>query len=534
MRSSGAHRAPRHTLLARCVGVLVAGLVLVPASPARAAREAAARCSTGRARAVTVVYRAPTDPSNSSVTLTDMTTTWGLEGLLRGMLVHTIAAADVNRDGWTDLFVGTFADRKLADYQVRGATAPAPDRLLLGGPTGFTLDPTFPGRLGRTSGAAFADLDGDGWPELVIARNVRDVERGRSPSEILRNREGTFEPAVTLREPGGARSVGLLDYDSDGRLDLFVTEDRWTGGSSRLLRNEGALQFRDVTREADLPLDVVGMGVGTADFNRDGATDLFVGGSNRVFLGNRTGHFHEGSSRTFGWRTFGDEDDPAGVAIGDLNRDGLVDIVVGQHYGSTIDAGRRVPVRLYLNQGNDADGDPRFGDVTDEAGLVGLSTKAPHVEVADLDADGWPDIVTTASVDDTTPMVFQNLGMDGPIPHFRTNGESTSTQYWPSGAVLDADHDGRLDLVLAEFDDRRPTLALRNVTESGHWLAVAASPTAGSRSSAAVRSGTSADGSATCRSRPRAASAPGRPPWPGSGWEPRSPSTFASRWPTVS
>jgi hypothetical protein len=419
-----------------------------------------------------VVYRSAATGSGGTIRLDDATGTWGLDRALTGMLGHTTAAADVDGDGWTDLFVGTFADRPAAEYRVRGAEGPAPDRLLLGGPDGFRIDDRFPGARGRSSGAAFADLDGDGRPDLVIARNVKRGAAEQPPSEVLRNvGNGRFERAAVLTEPGGARSVGLLDYDADGRTDLFVTEDRWTGGSSRLLRNVGDFEFTDVTKAAGLGADIVGMGVATADLDGDGTADLFVGGSNRIFFNRGDGRFREGDSDTFQWKTFGDEDDPAGVAAGDVNRDGRTDLVVGEHYGSTIDQRMRVPVRLYLNQGAGDDGMPRFDDVTARAGLPGLPTKSPHVEIADLDADGWPDIVTSAAATATTPVVFRNLGRTG-TPEFDVVGSPGSTRYWPSGVVFDADRDGRLDVVLTDFDADRPTLVLRNTSDAGHWVGV--------------------------------------------------------------
>jgi hypothetical protein len=461
-------RAQRTARVALLVVACTGGVFVAGAADRVDASPAPATCD-GR-----VVYKAAATGPGGTVGFDDATGPWGLETALTGMLGHTTAAADVDGDGWTDLFVGTFADRPTAEYRVRGAAGPAPDRLLLGGPDGFRVDDRFPAVRGRSSGAAFADLDGDGRPDLVIARNVRESERGRAPSEVLRNvGDGRFEPAAELPQPRGARSIGLLDYDRDGRTDLFVTEDRWTEGASRLLRNEGGFRFTDVTAEAGLPGRLVGMGVATADLDADADADLFVAGSNRLFLNDGDGRFREGDSAAFRWEVFGDEDDPAGVAAGDVNRDGRIDLVVGQHYGSTLDQGKRVPVRLYLNEGAADGGSPRFRDVTEAAGLPGLPTKAPHVEIADLDTDGWPDIVTSAAADATTPVVFRNLGADG-APRFEVLGRPGPELYWPSGVVFDADRDGRLDVVLTDFDPARPTLILRNTAAAGHWVGVEA------------------------------------------------------------
>jgi hypothetical protein len=458
-------------------GLVVAALVVATLGSVPAGAVTTGAPSVGSGCTARRIYRAPSTGGGGAIRFVDATAPWGADVPLRGMLAHAVATGDMNGDGWTDVFVGTFADRPVSAYQVRGAEGPAPDRLLLGGPQGFRPDPSFPETRGRTSGAAFADLDGDGHLDLVIARNVRDDERGRAPSEILRNDgEGRLVPAVTLDQPSGARSIGLLDYDGDGRTDLFVTEDRWSGGSSVLLHNAGDFRFDDVTAAAGLPTDVIGMGVATADLTGDGAPDLFVAGSNRLFVNDGTARFREVRTSTFEWPTFGTEDDPAGVAVGDLNRDGRVDLVVGQHYGSTVDFGERVPVRLYLNEGAGGNGDPVFRDVTDDAGLTGLPTRAPHVEVADFDADGWPDVLASAAADPTTPVVFRNLGVQDGVPRFAADPPPGPVQYWPSGAVLDADHDGRLDVVLADFDAGHPTLVLRNETASAHWLAVEAPP----------------------------------------------------------
>ena len=243
-----------------------------------------------------------------------------------------------------------------------------------------------------------------------------------------------------------------------------------------LLRNMGDLRFTDATRDAGLPSEVGGFGVGVSDLTGDGYADIFVAGSNRLFVATGDGTFREAGSGVFAWETYGPEDDVTGVSIADINRDGLQDVVLGQHYNSTVDFGSRVPVRLYLNRGVDAAGDPRFQDVTEASGLIGLPTKAPHVEINDFDNDGWPDILTTASAENgSRPAIFRHLGLDGGnggIPRFSAPRGLGSPQYWVTGPTVDVDRDGRLDVLLVEWEPGLPSILLRNESASGNWLSV--------------------------------------------------------------
>jgi enediyne biosynthesis protein E4 len=419
----------------------------------------------GAAKA-TVCYRAQRPPGVGPLRFADATSDLGVRAALRGWYGHATAVGDVNGDGWADIFFGGFADKT-------PTRSTAPDRLLLGGPAGFRLDSSFSVEPGRTSGAAFADLDGDGDLDLVLSRNVRDHAGGEAPSVVLRNDAGRFTQARVLDAHRGGRSVAVFDYEGDGRLDLFLVEDRFSGGSSVLLHNGGGMRFTDTTTETGLPRDIQGLGVAAADLNADGWPDLFVGDSNRLFVNTGRRSFREARSPTFKWQRFGSEDDPAGVAVGDVNRDGRSDLVIGQHYNSTLDRGTRVAVRLYLNEGAGADGVPRFRDVTEESGLVPLPTKAPHVEIADLDNDGWPDLLTTASAGHgTRPAIFRNLGVTNSVPHFQPPEGTGDKKYWIAGATLDVDHDGDLDVFLVDFDTASSSLVLRNDGRGGRWFAL--------------------------------------------------------------
>jgi enediyne biosynthesis protein E4 len=419
-------------------------------------------------------------PAGGGVAFEDATAAFGLVDPLTGIKGHAGAWADVNGDLVPDLFVGTFANRPVEDYQVRGADGPGPDRVLLGGDGGGFTDLAMEAALGRTSGAAFADLDLDGDADLVISRNPQPGrERGDAPSTVYRNDGGVLvEVADAGLDPVlGGRSIGVIDIDGDLLPDLVLLEDRWTGGSTAVYRNLGDLRFVDATAEFGFPDDVHGLGIATGDLNGDGISDVVIGGSNRVFVGTGSG-LEEVPGAIPEWEVFGDEDDVAGVSIADVNADGLLDVVLGQHYNSTLSRGTEVPIRLYLNRSRD--GELVLEDVTERAGLIGLPTKAPHVEFVDLDNDGLVDILTSASAaDGTLPAVFRNTGIVDGIPVFEPPAGLGSPQYWVAMPTADVDRDGRVDTLAIEWESALPSPFFRNVSASGHWIEVSVDHTLG-------------------------------------------------------
>lgn len=468
----GLNSAPAETREESTFGEVVLAEITLPGGP-----EPSAAPGETDVEALTCWAATPPAVAGPVPSWQDFTDGAGLTTGLLGMMGHAAAWGDVDGDAVPDLAVGTFADRPPEDYTVRGATAPSPDRLLTASTDGLRWrDSGTEFALARTSGAVFADLDLDDDLDLVLARNV--TETTPEPTGIWRNDSGSLEPVADagLDRSSPGRSIGVLHLDGDELPDLVILEDRFRGGSSRLYRNVGDLRFEPFT--AGWPTDVHGLGVGTGDLDGDGHTDLVVGGSNRVFAGTGSG-VQEVVGAVPPWETFGDEDDAAGVALGDVDRDGDLDVVIGQHYNSTLSDGEHegelVPVRLYLN--DSAPGSIVLRDVTDEAGLVGLPTKAPHVGLVDLDNDGGLDILTTASVDGgDAPAVFHNAGNAGNAGAagvtFRPPDGLGSEQYWVSGPTADVDHDGRLDVFLVEWYPELPSRLLRNDSPAGHFLAV--------------------------------------------------------------
>lgn len=404
------------------------------------------------------------------MTLVDVAGDLGLDDLLVGVRGHAVAAGDVDGNGWIDLIVGGFADRPAETYRERGAAGAAPDRILLGGPDGFTEGPSL--GWGRTSGAVAADLDGDGDEDVVLARNHRDGNRNDEVeldgTLVFRNDGDTWQPVGLPVEAMSARAAVPIDVDDDGDLDLVVVEDRYGAGSTRVLRNEGDLSFVDATDDVGLPDDVAGFGAVAADFDGDGATDLFVAGSNRLFAGGE-GRLSEVDADVFAWPREGDEDDVTGVTAADVDADGDLDLVLGPHFNSVLEGAPAQPIRLFRNDGGLA-----FTEVTEEAGLTGLPTKSPHVDAVDVDQDGIVDLVTTASTVDGGPVWFRGLGVENGVPRFERVGEPGPAQYWVTGTSADLDRDGRVEIVVLEWEPALPARVWLPTGEVGHWVAVTA------------------------------------------------------------
>jgi hypothetical protein len=426
----------------------------------------------------------------------DVTVPSGLDAPLDCMMGHAAAFGDVDADGFPDLFFGTFTNRPPEVYGCpEGAR---PDRLLRNAGDGTWVYAPEPAveQHARSSGAVFADLDNDGALDLVVTRNPRgrdsryDDGRETRSNAVYRNDGGRFVEVTeqsNLAVPGmKARNVIPLDYDGDGRLDLLIIDDLTGDIGSKLFHNEGDFRFRDRTGESGLPTDLGGLGAAVGDVNNDGWPDIFVAHEDQLFVNDGSGRYEHAASldAVFRWPgEKGSEDWRAGAAFGDVNRDGLLDLVVGHHYGSA----RKAPqsVRLYLNRSTG--GSVAFEDVTPQAGLDPIPVKAPHVEIQDMDNDGWPDIVVSVhAVQEgiATPLVFRNKG-GREVPSFETppfsvlaDGES-NLGYWPAAPTVDFDRDGRLDVLGVEWFASRDSLLYRNVSRAGNYLQVAVRPAAG-------------------------------------------------------
>jgi hypothetical protein len=341
------------------------------------------------------------------------------------------AVGDYDGDGRSDLFVTGWRDQRLYRNRGGGRFEDVTRR------AGLSSD------LWSTS-AAFADLDGDGDLDLYVA---------------------TYVDFPAKSAPFCAAPDGRRDYC--GPEDLPAQPDR-------LYRNNGDGTFTEVSRTAgiDLP-EGRGLGVLVADLTGDHRPDVYVANDSSPcwLFANRGGLNFEEIGEVAGVARDGQGEvlSGMGVALGDLDGDGLLDLVVTNFYDRSTIAFR-------------AQGRPR-GVYRDGSSWLGLAAATRHVlgfgvALVDFDGDGGVDLLqTNGHVLDRarlgTPFAMRPTLLRNTGPPLQAVSESAGAWFGRPAlgrglAVGDLDGDGRPDVVAAALD--APAALLRNVAEGGHFV----------------------------------------------------------------
>jgi enediyne biosynthesis protein E4 len=196
---------------------------------------------------------------------------------------------DYDRDGCIDLFVGRYVkfDPEYRSYYAADNYPgpldyePQSSVLLHNNCNGTFTDVSEKSGIGRVKGRAMgvtaADFDLDGYPDIYVAND-------KTENFLFHNqKDGTFKEiaesaGVAYGQSGentSAMGPVFLDFDHDGRVDLWATDSKY----NRLMRNTGKLKFADVTERAgisQLAAQYVSWGTGAHDFDNDGRDDIFI------------------------------------------------------------------------------------------------------------------------------------------------------------------------------------------------------------------------------------------------------------------
>ena len=293
-----------------------------------------------------------------------------------------------------------------------------------------------------SGGVALFDCDSDGLLDVAVA-NGSSIERFKSGGDsfvTLYRQVRTTDAApkfenitvlAGLTRKGWGMAVTAVDYDNDGRRDMFVTGY----GRNVLYRGQGQCKFQDVTDTSGLQGSGFSAGAAWADYDRDGDLDVFV--ARYVFI-DLTHLPQFGSSQSCTYRGIRVQCGPRGLP-------GESDL-------------------LYRNRG-----DGTFEEVSKKAGVSDDKKYYGLGAIwADYDNDTWPDLFVA---NDASPNYLYHNNKDGT---FTELGLTLGVSYGESGTEQgsmgvtwgDFDLDGRLDLFISNFENE-PNALYKNIGGNG-------------------------------------------------------------------
>jgi enediyne biosynthesis protein E4 len=324
-------------------------------------------------------------------------------------------------------------------------------------------------------------------PVLPISVPVRFTDIARAAGINFKQDATSTDQKYYLETMG--TGLGWVDYDQDGLMDLYLVQSASTDIykppqplRSALYRNNGDGTFTDVTEKAGVGAEgLYGQGVAVGDFDNDGFPDLYVTGYGRAILYHNNGN-----------GTFTDVTEKAGVADTgawatsagwfDYDKDGYLDLVVANYIDwspkNNIWCGEHRPgyraychpdnykgqrIKLYHNNH-----DGTFTDVSEKSGVGKPEAKGMGVVLADVNNDGWPDIIIA---NDTWPNFLFLNNHDGTFRDvsFSSGIAASEDGKYEAGMGIDAadvDGDGWLDIYVTHLDFELNRLYHNNHDES--------------------------------------------------------------------
>ena len=449
-----------------------------------------------------------------------------------------VAVGDINNDGLPDLyFTGNQVSDRLylnkGNFQFEDITARAGIK-----------------KQGWSTGVTMADVNADGLLDIYVSKSGNYKGPQRANQLYLNSGKLTFTEEAArygLADTTFTNQAAFFDYDKDGDLDLYLltstnrvrnpnqlsplVRDGSGLAQDKLYRNDtgpAGPRYTELSRQAGILHDGFGLGLAIADINKDGWEDVYVANdflsNDFLYINNQDGTFREEGKSYFKHHS----QFSMGTDIGDINNDGLMDVVVadmlpadneqrkkmaGPATHQQFEAARELGYHpqfmrnmLQVNLGQAPDGRMVFAELGQQAGIHSTDWSWSPL-LADFDNDGWRDLYfTNGYLRDITDLDFvsynnQVAGTGGKtaaeINQYLREGArkmpslkktnylfrnqhnlqfADVTQQWSDGkaslsqgaAYADLDGDGDLDLVVNNMNEE--AAILQNNTRGTHYL----------------------------------------------------------------
>ena len=378
---------------------------------------------------------------------------------ITGSNPEAVAIGDLDGDSKADLAVSNYTSNTISVFRntstsgsiTAGSFAAKVDFVTGAGPTGI----------------AIADLDGDGRPEMAVTNYLCDtISIFYNTSTIGSITAASFAAKADFAAGGGPTGIAIHDLDGDGRPDIAVTN--YLSTTLSIFRNTstpGSITTGSFAAKVDFATGYYPFGIALGDLDGDGKPDLAVVN----FLSN-LGSFepstvsvfrNTATSGSISVGSFAAKVDftagisPVGVAIGDLDDDGKLDLAVTNSYSNTISVLRNTCTIGSVGSGSFA------ANVDFSSG-----SKPWAIGMGDLDGDGKIDLAAT-NYDGNSISVLRNVGATGSINSgsFAAKADFVTASVPWSVAVGDLDADGKADLVAANTSSNSVSIFRNRVVE---------------------------------------------------------------------
>ena len=480
---------------------------------------------------------------NNKLAYSDSLTVLDFEYMFNGA---GVALCDINNDGLQDiLFTGNMVSAKLylnkGNLKFEDITEKS----------GIKAE-------GWCYGIAVVDINQDGYQDFYICKsgNKNTPASQRHNYFFINNGNNTFTESAAkmgLDDDGYDVQAAFFDYDKDGDLDMYILRNSFVSYNRNnaremksniqtssttdiLFRNDGNLQFADISKEAGITIEGFGLGVAVCDINKDNWPDLYVSNdfltSDLIWINNHDGTFTNKAKEYLRHQTY----NAMGNDVADFNNDGNDDIVTvdmlppdnkrwkltiaGNHYdefNNSVNLGyapQYVRNTLQLNNG-----DGTFSEIGQVSGINATEWSWGPL-FADFDNDGWKDLfVANGYKTDITNLDFIMYGkralfMGTPDANrkerlkilqnypgiyvsnyvFKNNHDLTFSNvsknwgldkpsYSNGAAYGDLDNDGDLDLVINNIDETASVYEnqTNKLNPAAKWMEVKFKGPAGNR-----------------------------------------------------
>jgi hypothetical protein len=411
-----------------------------------------------------------------------------------------VALLDYNNDGLLDIFLvngGRITDPMPTPEDFDRHDPRYWNRLFRQNKDGSFTDVTEQAGLANAGdgnygmGVAVGDYDNDGNPDLYVTSYGKNVL-------YHNNGDGTFTDVTAkagVAGGGWSVSAGFFDYDNDGKLDLFVTRymdwdikhnkdcggnfhtycppEEFPSTTNILYHNNGDGTFTDVSQRSGIAAKKGrALGLGFADYDGDGFTDIFVsndGMQQYLYHNNGNGTFSEvaleaGAALSEDGRRMSG----MGVVFQDYDNDGRPDIMV-----------TLLPREIYGVYHNDGEGSFSYRSLETGLGVLSSGSSGWSLGLEDLDNDGWKDLfVAQSHVLDNVAIIDPSLHyLDTPLVAMNHNSRFervdsgvTIAMAARGAAFGDLNNDGWEDVVMTTLGGRPQVLMNRG--GKAHWLVI--------------------------------------------------------------